>query len=114
MAVLGRLFRRPLVLFPHAPLSASVEGMGSGVGDLEHSIRVISGIRGAKLWEELSFDFVTQVVVLVGVDVLGQWWERNRGAKVNGRLLAKAQSNRETKAKVFGRRKVAKELKVGN
>ena len=89
MAVLGRLFRRPLVIFPHAPLSASVEGMGSGVGDLEHGVSVVNGIRSAEWWEELGFDFVTEVVVLVGVDVLGQWWEGYRSSKVNGQVFCR-------------------------
>ena len=114
MAVLRWLFRRPLVVFTHAPLSASVEGMGSGVGDLEHSVSVVNGIRSAKWWEELGFDFVTEVVTFVSVDVLGQWWEGYGSSKVDGRLLAKAHADREAKAKVLGRGEVPKQLEVGH
>ena len=61
-----------LVLCSRVPLGANVEGVGSGVGDTEHSVGVIDGIRGAELWEEVSFNFVPQVEVFIGMDVLGE------------------------------------------
>jgi len=52
------------------PLGANVESVGRGVGDSEHSVRVVSSVGGAELREELCFDVIPQFEVFLRVDVV--------------------------------------------